>query len=379
MFKAIIVEDEQPILELMKVIVGRSAHYEIAGAFTSPIEALDRFPELRPDIAFIDIEMPRMNGIELAKKFREHSADTEIVFTTAYKEYALEAFDVQALDYILKPVVPAAIERVTERLNGKRGAQARGKAGQSAPASADIRCFGGFEVRDPEGELLRFPTRKSEEMLAYFLCNPGRIIGKWELADLLWPDLEEERASRNIYNTVYLLKKKFREHRIGLDIQKLNEGYMLEIGGCVYDVFLFEQHTGEARNKLPVQKEQAEMLCSLYKGPLLRGKPYLWKLSLEERYANEYSALLRSLIHTDVQANNWSQAAYRLEQYIANFPLHEEMNGLLLDVYARSGHKEKLVKCCEKLRAAYRQELGMELPRSLQAKAAAYLAEMDAH
>ncbi|OPH47440.1 hypothetical protein BC351_39875 [Paenibacillus ferrarius] len=112
MIHAVIVEDEKPILDLMKVIIGRNPRFTITGAFTNPLEALERIPELRPDVAFLDVDMPKMNGHELARRINKLSEQTKIVFTTAYKQYELEAFEVDAMDYILKPVTPAMIERV---------------------------------------------------------------------------------------------------------------------------------------------------------------------------------------------------------------------------------------------------------------------------
>jgi two-component system, LytTR family, response regulator len=361
MFRAVIVEDEQPILDLMKVILGRHPQYHIAGAFTSPLEALERIPELRPDVAFIDVEMPRMTGLELALKLRERMDALQIVFTTAYRQYALEAFDVQALDYVLKPVTPSAIERVTRRL------QAGSPSGESQQDSKEenapsIRCFGPFDVRNSEGKLVHFPTRKTEELFAYFLCHPGQEISKWHLADMLWPDTLGDRSLHSLHNTIYRLKKVLKEQGIPIQIQKTNDGYTLEEPDQPYDVLAFSKHDFTLRGSLP-PIHLAEALSSQYRGPLLEKKPYLWKSALEERYGKQLAALVRVLVGEDLAGEDWRKAEQRLRHYLSMHPLDEEMNRTLLDLYARIGETDKGVRHYQAFEEAYRKEVGLEPPQ----------------
>ncbi|WMT40452.1 response regulator [Paenibacillus sp. D2_2] len=338
MFQTIIVEDERPILELMKYEIGQNSRYCIVGAFTNPLEALARIVELKPDVAFIDVEMPKMNGLELAQKLGELSEDTKIVFTTAHKEYALEAFKVYAFDYILKPVTSTAIERVAERLV-KQGHPA---AKVKSVAQVSVRCFGGLEVRNAAGELVRFPTRKTEELFAYFLCHPGHEINKWQLVEMLWQEMNEERSLHNLYNTIYRLKKLLKEHNLGMDIQKTNEGYLLESANYTYDVLAFERFDFSLSTLAGMRNTaQAELLCSLYKGPLLQNKDYMWKMSLEERYCKQYMLLVRALAHRDMAEKQWDKAEQRLDTYLSVYPLDEEINHMLIDLYGACGKTEK--------------------------------------
>ncbi|NIK78523.1 two-component SAPR family response regulator [Paenibacillus castaneae] len=356
MFRAVIIEDEKPILDLMKVIIGRNANYRIVGAFTNPIEALEKLEEIKPDVAFVDVEMPKMNGVELSQNIRKLSIKTEIVFTTAYKDYALEAFGVEALDYILKPVTPSAVQRVAERLINRHQSAAPIKSKKRLSA---IRCFGGFEVRNAEDAVIRLRTRKTEELFAYFLCHPGRVVSKWQLADLLWSEMDEERVSHNLHNSIYLLKKMLREYRFGMDIIKTNDGYLLETGDEEYDLLAFQRSKNDfLDDKLSIA--EVDRLCSLYSGPLLDGKPYLWKVSMEEGFGKQYTAFMRQLIQAEIAAHNWSMAEQRLDTYLNVYPLEEEMNSLLMDVYESQGKKELIVRHYAKFEAAYLSELGIK-------------------
>jgi len=371
LFKVVIVEDEKPILELMKFVIGRNPRYMITGAFTNPLEALARIPELMPDVMFLDVEMPKMNGVELARKIYELSKSTKIVFTTAYKKYALEAFDVNALDYILKPVTPAAIERVTERLVMQLLPAA---PNEKKLRQASIQCFGSFEVRDSEGALIRFRTRKMEEMFAYFLCHANREIGKWQLMDLLWPDIEEGRASHSLHQSIYQIKKMLKEHVVGLDIRKTVEGYILDTRDEHFDILDYQRFDLTRTERL-ADYEEVERLCSMYRGPLLDGKPYLWKVSYEEAFGKQFTALARSLIERDLSKENWIGAENRLDSYLAVYPLHEEMNQILIDLYASRGFKEKIARHYARFEDGYRRELGLEPPQELRSRISSYLGQ----
>lgn len=101
MLKVMIVDDELWALgELTKILSG---HSKVAGSFIDPVEAVEAVDKLRPDVVFLDIEMPEMNGFQAAMEILARSPQTGLVFATAYNQYAVEAFELEAIDYILKP------------------------------------------------------------------------------------------------------------------------------------------------------------------------------------------------------------------------------------------------------------------------------------
>ena len=104
--KALIVDDERLArLELRRLLV-EHPEIEIAGEARNGEEALSMIPQLAPDLLFLDIQMPGMTGFELLEHLEELP---QVIFTTAYNEYAIKAFEVNALDYLLKPIVPARL------------------------------------------------------------------------------------------------------------------------------------------------------------------------------------------------------------------------------------------------------------------------------
>lgn len=98
--KCVVVEDEPIALNLMKEYVNRTPDLELLAAFNNPILALDYIQSAKVDLVFLDINMPDMTGMELSKYIKDK---VRIIFTTAYEDYALEGYKVDAVDYLLKP------------------------------------------------------------------------------------------------------------------------------------------------------------------------------------------------------------------------------------------------------------------------------------
>jgi len=99
----IIIDDEPLAREALKILIGDNKEMTLLASLGDPEEAETLIPALRPDLVFLDIEMPGQTGLELAQKI---SPETMIIFTTAHPQYAVESYNIQALDYILKPVKP---------------------------------------------------------------------------------------------------------------------------------------------------------------------------------------------------------------------------------------------------------------------------------
>jgi two-component system, LytTR family, response regulator len=115
--RALLVDDEQPARERLRRLLHAHPEVEIAGEAEDGVQALERIAELQPDLVFLDVQMPGSTGLEVAAALA--APRPKIVFCTAFDEYAVDAFELHAVDYLLKPVTRArlakAIERVLER------------------------------------------------------------------------------------------------------------------------------------------------------------------------------------------------------------------------------------------------------------------------
>ena len=195
--KIVILDDEQRALNVLNILLkalGESA----TTAFQEPGAALAYLQVHEADLVFLDIEMPGMNGIEFARRLRQLARPVVIVFLSAYPQFALEAWDVAAVDYILKPYDKKQLSRALQR--------ARRWLEHSQPAMAPgekrvvMQCFPVFAVW-VDGKPLAFSNRKAKELLAYLVHMQGAWVNIDRLIFALFGD-SDEVAAKNYYRLV---------------------------------------------------------------------------------------------------------------------------------------------------------------------------------
>src|SRR5947207_4257678 len=113
--RAVLVEDEQLARDELGFLLGQIGGVAVIGQAGNGVEALTTIDRLQPDIVFLDIQMPGLTGFEVARRMIEADAPSHIIFVTAYDQHAIEAFEVNAIDYLLKPVDPARLEVAIQR------------------------------------------------------------------------------------------------------------------------------------------------------------------------------------------------------------------------------------------------------------------------
>ena len=162
--KILAVDDEVFALENLRQAIKTALPDCELCCFSTPVEALRHAAEAVPDIAFLDISLSGMNGLALAKRLKDINGKTNIIFATGYSEYAVDAFSVQASDYLLKPVTRGAVVRAIEHL--------REPVAEKSGQRVRVQTFGNFEVF-VGGRPLAFTRLKTKELLAYLINRRG--------------------------------------------------------------------------------------------------------------------------------------------------------------------------------------------------------------
>ncbi len=184
--RILLVDDEE--LQLVRLkdtinkVLSQDNEYLI---YSNPVKAYEENKDKAIDIAFLDIEMPVMNGIQLAKKLKIANPQVNIIFVTAYDGYALEAHKMHASGYITKPVNETLVRNEIEGL--RYPVALPEKEGDLL----EVKCFGNFEVFK-DGEPLRFARSKSKELFAYLIDREGAAVSLNELNAILW---DEDKSS----------------------------------------------------------------------------------------------------------------------------------------------------------------------------------------
>ncbi len=126
--RALIVDDEPLAVERMQVVCSRLADVEVAGTAADGDAAMRLIEVLEPDVVLLDITMPRADGMSVAGRLARWDNPPAIVFVTAHDGFAAEAFDLEAVDYVLKPVSPERLARAIARVSSRQGKSERSAA-----------------------------------------------------------------------------------------------------------------------------------------------------------------------------------------------------------------------------------------------------------
>src|SRR5262247_4473253 len=113
--RAVLVDDEQLARDELGYLLGEIGGIEVIGQAGNGVEALSTIDRLQPDVVFLDVQMPGLTGFEVARRMLDKRAGSHIIFVTAFDQHAIEAFEVNAVDYLLKPVDPNRLELALDR------------------------------------------------------------------------------------------------------------------------------------------------------------------------------------------------------------------------------------------------------------------------
>jgi two-component system LytT family response regulator len=154
-FRAVIVDDEELARQVLREFLTAHPEIEIAAECANGFEAVKSVTELKPDLVFLDVQMPKLDGFEVLELIGTNAA---VVFVTAHDNYAIRAFEVHAVDYLLKPFgcdrFEAALTRAKERLGGA-ASMSQPATGRPAPSPSDLAAA----ARPPAQYLDRIPVR----------------------------------------------------------------------------------------------------------------------------------------------------------------------------------------------------------------------------
>jgi two-component system response regulator LytT len=134
--RAVIVDDEQLARDDLGYLLGQVGGVEVMAQAGNGAEALATITRLEPDVVFLDVQMPGLTGFEVARRMMHGGPASHIIFVTAFDQHAIEAFEVNAIDYLLKPVDPARLEVALERVRRRISVERTNAGTESAPTPA---------------------------------------------------------------------------------------------------------------------------------------------------------------------------------------------------------------------------------------------------
>ena len=205
LLKVAAIDDERAALNLIKIMLSDLPQAEFMGGFTNPEQGIDYLAEHPADVVFLDIEMPRMSGMEAARRLRELERPPYIVFVTSHEEYALPAWEL-AVGYVLKPFSRQKLSKVLDQC---LLLPAREQPGRKIV----ICCFPRFSVSVDE-KPVGFQSRRARELLAYLVMREGKWVMTGDIVYEFFGDTDEQRGKNNYNVVAHRLRAGLREFGI---------------------------------------------------------------------------------------------------------------------------------------------------------------------
>jgi two-component SAPR family response regulator len=281
MLTAIIVDDEPAILDEMKDLLSAEKGIAVAGVYTEPLKALEEAKTIKPQCAFLDIELMGMSGIELAERLFFINPDMDIIFVTAYNNYGAQAFEVNAVDYLLKPVCAERLRRTLEKLQKRRK-----NICTDNNSLCTIRSFGGFAVYVGE-HAVKWSRSKTKELFALLMQQKGKSITKYKLCELLWPEQTQEHTLAYLQTSMWSIRKSFRDMGFrGISIEYCDDRYLMKLDNVFWDVSEFERHYQAFKKSGSAEELKAAL--RLYADEYLEEEDWLWAYAERERCRSMY-------------------------------------------------------------------------------------------
>lgn len=365
--RAIIVDDEELSINRIKRLLAECDEIEICQTFLDPLEAYEYVKVNPVDIVFLDISMPELNGMHLSRYLKKHNDSIEIIFVTGYDEYAVEAFEVNALDYLLKPVTAQRVEITLEKIRKRfMNAKFQGSAREPEEPLLTVQMFDGLKIyrNDQKSELIKWRSPKTEELFAFLLYK--KSVSREEIIDTLWGNFEPDKAWKNLNSTLYYIRKALSDNKNSTIVQASRSEIQIDINNVNCDLYIFDQLMKQARRNSNFEINVFKTAEDVYTGPLLRGKMYEWASNKVFELENDYMELMEQAARYYMKENQIFKSLYYFEEILKLNWLREDISHEIIRLYIEIGKYKEAVHCYRKLEDVCRNELGTEPAQSTQ-------------
>ncbi|OBZ07619.1 hypothetical protein A8L34_26180 [Bacillus sp. FJAT-27264] len=344
--KVILVDDEPTMHLILRKMLVKLPGVQVAGAFTDT-RAATSFLQDNTDVglAFVDLSMPGESGMEFAAKMEATASPVQVVFVTSHKEFALEAYELSVVDYLVKPVSQERLERTVNRvLANQRSTHSPAQVTPAASAVASrniLTALGDVSVSNEAGRV-KWTSRKCAELFAYLLLYQGKRIPRSRLVKDIFGGMHQTNAESYLNTTVYQLRKSLEPLGMRESVRSENDGYALELKDTVIDYVEFEQQVKALQGMDSENVERALSIERMYTGDLFGDKAYVWAIHETERYAEMYTSFVKQLARVLIKGGDTAAASKLLLKLNERNPLDEAVVGELMTIRQMTGDKKGL-------------------------------------
>ncbi|WP_218092650.1 response regulator [Paenibacillus solanacearum] len=357
--KVLIVDDEPAMLFAMRRMLSTMTGVELVGSFQNAAGVLDFVRNGDADLAFLDIKIAEDNGLELARRLRSLRAELDIVFTTSHSEFALHAYDVYPLDYMVKPISQKRLAQTITQASSRRNASSGGASGLTLHRLT-VRSLGCFEASSKQAGAVKWISKKSMELFAYLLVHRGRSVTKIRILEDIFPERPLKNAEAYLNTAVYQLRKALSPHGFKEMVISAQEQYRVDLDQVDVDFIQFERDVKELSEIDAANVAAAIDLEKQFAGELFENHSFVWATAEQERLAILYDSFAKRLAMWLLDRRQYREAVQIARRLASRNEFEEESNLLLLNLYGAAGDRQSLHNHYEHYKQLLLQELGLQ-------------------
>jgi len=358
---AILIDHDNIALDQLEKILVQDGRIEVIGKYTNPFQGLLEINSKRPAVVFLEVEFTGISGIEMAKKIRQTNSNTKFVFVTCNDRYAVDAFELKAIDYIIKPIHKKRLSETISCLVKESNIKT-----DSLPM---VCCFHTLHFikngRINEEIKVKWRTKKSKELFAYMLQYRNVSIRKDTLLEVFWGNEDIEHAYSQLYTSIYHIRKMLQSIDFNITISSLGDTYKLELNDVLLDVNEWEN----GLESFPVITKDNVMsnheLLNLYKGDYLEDEGYHWTENEKARLRINWVKKLKSVAGFYISSGNYTEAIILYLKMQKTLPYKPDSYFLLMQLYDKFRDpysvKEQYTRLRKMLLEEYNEEPNQEI------------------
>lgn len=358
MFNVLLVDDEPLALQHLQSMISVIPNVEIVGQTTDGSEVLHLIKQYQPNLVFLDIHIGTYNGLEIAEQIELLYPTIQIVFVTAYTEHAVQAFELNAIDYLLKPVSNTRLVKTFSRLSQKNEFSEKNIETGTVTTKEDphlkITAFKQGKIETHTGKILSFRTKKAEELLFLLWHFRKTPLSREQIIEALWPDSENDKSTTLLHSTLYQLRKTLTANGFEQPILLQNKLYSLQTS-CESDVEQFITLINQ-----PLAANRMEELMAIYQGPYFEQNEFEWSQNYQKVIEQKWmDYTIRALEKVDQFPTPLLSALQ------STFPkdalYNEEWIAATLRFFGETKQMKLLTETFEEARDLWINELGLDL------------------
>ncbi|WP_340084298.1 response regulator [Siminovitchia sp. FSL H7-0308] len=297
------------------------------------------------DVVFLDIDISPINRMELAENMKSYNEDIHIIFFSRYYQYAVHAFEINALDYILKPITLERLLKSIKRIPVHHH--------HHSHDGIRISCFGNlhFFQWNKQALNIKWRTAKAKELFCLLLQYRFRKLSKEMLIDMLWPNANMNGATTLLYTTITQVRKTMKSIRADIKLSRDQNGYYLKANEQEVEIYI--ETWEQLLLQFPtINQNNAGVVRDILKKyrPYLEDEGYSWTEPERIRLHNIWLTYLYRLIEYSIEKKELEQAMQLCFDIQTMDPDEEKSYQYLLTIYNKLGDVKGAIRQYAKLK-----------------------------